>query len=168
VGATERNPPHVNLTQKIAAAAGALTLGAAGIAAAGAATPDAADPGLTKASEQVGVELPASHDSHPEADGTDAADTTDTADTPDQGTGPVDNHGADVSAVAKSDATEGRAHGEAVSTVARDNHGAAADHADDTAVESDDDAADTAGDQATDTASDDAGDQSTAGAHGHS
>lgn len=149
----------MNLTQKIAAAAGALTLGAAGIAAAGAATPDAADPGLTKASEQVGVELPASHDSHPEAD---AADTTDAANTPDQGTGPVDNHGADVSAVAKSDATEGRAHGEAVSTVARDNHGAEADHADDSA-------ADDTTVEATDTASDDAGDhQSNAGAHGHS
>ncbi len=144
----------MNLTQKIAAAAGALTLGAAGIAAAGAATPDAADTGLTKASEQVKVEEPTSGDSPTGTDGADAADTTDAEDPADQGTGPVDNHGADVSAVAKSDATEGRAHGDAVSTVARDNHGAEADHAE---ADAPDDAADDAGDH-----------QSNAGAHGHS
>jgi len=128
----------VNLTQKIAVAAGALTLGATGIAAA-AATPDAADAGLTKASDQVGVELPASQGSHPGADehADDAADQStevestedDEADDVDdvegqqEGTGPVDNHGAEVSAVAQSDDTAGRDHGIAVSEVARQGHG---------------------------------------------
>ena len=113
------------MIQKIAAAAGAITLGAAGVAAAG--TPDAADDGLTKASEQVGVELPASHDSHPVADdasdeGTDV-DAPDDESTDDEGTGPVDNHGAEVSVVAQSDETTGRDHGMAVSEVARQGHG---------------------------------------------
>ena len=37
--------------------------------------------------------------------------------------GPSGNHGADVSAVAKDDRTTGRVHGEAVSAVARGDHG---------------------------------------------
>lgn len=125
----------MNLSQKIAVAAGALTLGATGIAAA-AATPDAADAGLTKASDQVGVELPASQGSHPGADehADDAADqSTEVESTEDdeaddvegqqEGTGPVDNHGAEVSAVAQSDDATGRDHGIAVSEVARQGHG---------------------------------------------
>jgi hypothetical protein len=123
----------MQLTKRIAIAAGALTLGTAGIAAA-AGTPDAADDGLTKASEQVGIELPASQDSHPVAD--DQADESDveddavedevkdeTAAEDDEGIGPVDNHGAEVSAVATSDETTGRDHGIAVSEVARQGHG---------------------------------------------
>jgi hypothetical protein len=116
----------VNLTQKIAIAAGALTLGAAGVAAA--ATPDAADTGVTKASEQVEIEVPANEDSHSavEADDLETSndEATDVEETEDEGVGPVDNHGAEVSAVAQSDDTEGREHGEAVSAVAQDNHGA--------------------------------------------
>jgi hypothetical protein len=113
----------VNLTQKIAVAAGALTLTATGIAAAGS-PPEAADSGLTTAEEQVGVELPATKDAHPGAP--DAPGTTEEAEieVEDAGLGPVDNHGAEVSVVAQSDATAGREHGEAVSAVARDNHGA--------------------------------------------
>ncbi|MEX0624908.1 MAG: hypothetical protein WD402_00005 [Chloroflexota bacterium] len=38
--------------------------------------------------------------------------------------GPVGNHGADVSTIAKDKSTTGRAHGEAVSEAARANHGA--------------------------------------------
>jgi hypothetical protein len=126
----------MQLTKRIAIAAGALTLGTAGIAAA-AGTPDAADDGLTKASAQVGIELPASQDSHPVAD--DQADESDVeddavesedevkdetdADAEDEGLGPVDNHGAEVSAVATSDETTGRDHGIAVSEVARQGHG---------------------------------------------
>lgn len=126
----------MQLTKRIAIAAGALTLGTAGIAAA-AGTPDAADDGLTKASAQVGIELPASQDSHPTAD--EHADDSDLEDeaveTEDEvtdeddagedveGTGPIDNHGAEVSAVAQSDETEGRDHGIAVSEVARQGHG---------------------------------------------
>ena len=37
--------------------------------------------------------------------------------------GPSGNHGADVSTVAKDHSTTGRAHGEAVSAVARGDHG---------------------------------------------
>ena len=118
----------MDLTKKIAAAAGALTLGVAGVAAA-ATTPDAADAGLTKASENVGVELPASQDAHPGADAGQGADddtATDdtTTDVEDEAEGPEDNHGAIVSAVAQSDFETGREHGEAVSAAARDNHGA--------------------------------------------
>lgn len=124
----------MNLTQKIATAAGALTLGATGIAAAGA-TPDAADAGLTKASAQVGVELPASRTSHPGVDehaddaaeevdrGSTEAEEADETGSDHEGTGPVDNHGAEVSPVAQSDATTGRDHGMAVSEVARQGHG---------------------------------------------
>lgn len=120
----------MDLTKKIAVAAGALTLGVAGVAAA-ATTPDAADAGLTKASENVGVELPASQDAHPGADagqGDTSVDDTATDDTTtdveDEAGGPEDNHGAIVSAVAQSDFETGREHGEAVSAAARDNHGA--------------------------------------------
>jgi hypothetical protein len=38
--------------------------------------------------------------------------------------GPSDNHGTDVSKVARDHSTTGRAHGEAVSEAARANHGA--------------------------------------------
>jgi hypothetical protein len=113
----------VNLTQKIAAAAGALTLTATGIAAAGS-PPDAADKGLTTAEEHVSVELPATKDAHPGAP--EPAGTTEDAEIEAEvaGLGPVDNHGAEVSVVAQSDATTGREHGEDVSTAARQNHGA--------------------------------------------
>jgi hypothetical protein len=124
----------MQLTKRIAIAAGALTLGTAGIAAAGS-PPDNADEGLTKASAQVGIELPASQDSQPQADehDDDSDDLEDEAvevddeleaeDELEEGLGPVDNHGAEVSAVAKSDETEGRDHGIAVSEVARQGHG---------------------------------------------
>jgi hypothetical protein len=136
---------------KIAAiAVGAVLVGGAAAAAVGA--PDAADDDRTTASEQTGVEVPASPEAHPtKADhpGTDAQDEAEveaTKEVDDEGVdeevdadeeegtddavedsgGPVDNHGAEVSAVAKDDSTTGREHGEAVSTVARDNHGAEA------------------------------------------
>jgi ABC-type glycerol-3-phosphate transport system substrate-binding protein len=122
----------VHLTKKIAVAAGALTLAATGIAAAAGSPPEAADDGLSTAEAQVGVELPASKDAHPGAPEVqdDAADEVEVEQTDEveveaeaEGVGPVDNHGAEVSAVAKSDATTGRAHGEAVSEVARQGHG---------------------------------------------
>ena len=135
----------MQLTQKIAVAAGALTLAATGIAAASDAPPEAADQGLTTASEQVGVELPA-NDDHAVAEDTDAtddaADAADEADDAaddaaeaDEGIGPVDNHGAEVSAVAQTEFATGREHGEAVSEVARQDHGPEAAS---TAGESDD------------------------------
>jgi hypothetical protein len=129
----------MQLTKRIAIAAGALTLGTAGIAAAAGAPSDHADEGLTKASAQVGIELPASRDSHPEADdhaddpddledetvevADELEDEVEAEDDLEEGTGPVDNHGAEVSAVATSDETEGRDHGIAVSEVARQGHG---------------------------------------------
>lgn len=135
----------MHLSKRIAIAAGALTLGATGIAAAAGSPSDAADDGLTKASAQVGIELPASKDSHPGADDhagasdpeddaveteddaaeteADADDTEDRTEDAGEGTGPVDNHGAEVSAVATSDETTGRDHGMAVSEVARQGNG---------------------------------------------
>jgi hypothetical protein len=126
------------LTKKIAITAGALTLTATGIAAA--ASPEAATDGLAKAAEQVGVELPATKDAHPGAQNDNEAKDTDdeatdadateveapktAADAGAEGTGPVDNHGAEVSAVAHTELPTGRQHGEAVSEVARQNHGA--------------------------------------------
>jgi hypothetical protein len=120
----------VQLTQKIAIAAGALTLAAGGVAAAAGSPSVEADKGLTSAEEQVGVELPTSEDAPEvtEADTeTEAPETESTeveSELDDEGVGPVDNHGAEVSAVATSDETTGREHGEAVSAVARDNAGA--------------------------------------------
>ena len=141
----------MNLTQKIAIAAGALTLTATGIAAAGS-PPEAADTGLSTAEEQVGVELPATKDAHPGApDADDAATTEDSEiEAEDSGVGPVDNHGAEVSAVAHTEFATGREHGEAVSTFARDNHGAEQQSATEQTTLDDD--ADDAGDDANDAA----------------
>ena len=131
----------MSLTQKIAIAAGALTLGVAGVAAASttpSTTPDVADTGLTKASEVV-VEQSADH-----GDATSADEGTDES-SDDVDVESADNHGADVSAVAQTEFDSGREHGEAVSEVAKDNHGAEvsddveADEADDDADEVDDD-----------------------------
>lgn len=102
----------MNLTTKIAVAAGALTLTAGGIAAA-VTTPEAAEPGLTTAEEHVGVDLPV---------GPEAGETPEDEET--EAGAPEGTHGAEVSAVAQSEFETGREHGEAVSTVAQDNHGA--------------------------------------------
>lgn len=116
----------MHLSKKIITAAGAITLTATGIAAA-ASPPEAADQGLTTAEEQVGVQLPASKDSHPgaqDAQGNGAPEVETDAEAAEAGQGPVDNHGAEVSVVAQTEFPTGREHGEAVSTAARDNHGA--------------------------------------------
>ena len=124
----------MHLTRKIAIATGALTLTATGIAAAGSA-PDAAENGLTKAEEQVGVELPAAKSAHPGTPHEKAEADDDESDAPEEteaeaesseakGTGSADNHGAMVSAVAHTELATGREHGEAVSAAAHQNHGA--------------------------------------------
>lgn len=115
----------MRLTKKIITAAGAITLTATGIAAAGS-PPEAADQGLDMAEEQVGVELPASKDSHPGAQNEQDSEAPETEDVEaeEAGQGPVDNHGAAVSAVAHTEFPTGREHGEAVSAAAQDNHGA--------------------------------------------
>lgn len=132
------------LTKKIAIAAGALTLAAGGVAAAAGSPPEEAEKGLTIAEEQVGADLPASGDARPgatpevpepEVPETEPEDDIDELEALDEGEGeeapPEGTHGATVAAVAQSDEHEGRAHGEAVSEVARDNHGAEAREDDD-------------------------------------
>jgi len=102
---------------KIGAAAAGLVLAGGAAAAAVTAPPDAADEGLTKAGDNAGFEVPAASDDQPSSEdhpGGDEADSLDAA----EGT-----HGAEVSAVAKDDSTSGREHGEAVSEVARGDHG---------------------------------------------
>jgi hypothetical protein len=108
---------------KIAAAAAGIVLAGGAAAAAVTTPPEAADTGISTAEDHTGIELPATNDDHPSRDdhpdGTDEADAATT-----EGVGPVDNHGADVSAVAQDDSTVGRDHGEAVSATASDGHGA--------------------------------------------
>jgi hypothetical protein len=139
----------MQLTRKIAIAAGALTLGATGVAAA-VTTPDEAEPGLTTASEKAGFEVPVGAEADPAGDEVTEVETEDAeADEVEaEGTGPVDNHGAEVSAVAKSDFETGREHGEAVSAIARTNGGGAAatsaDDGDDDEIEDEDAEADDA------------------------
>lgn len=150
----------MNLAQKIAAAVGALTLTATGIAAAGS-PPEAADKGLSRAEENVDFDLPVAganaqgDDEVVEDDADEVEDdleTTDDTDADDELTdddatgdvsedgGPVDNHGAEVSAVAQTEFPTGREHGEAVSAVARGEHSPQAedDTEDDTEDEADD------------------------------
>lgn len=126
----------MTLAKKIAAAAGALTLAATGIAAAGS-PPEAADTGLTNAEERTGKELPVAganapdHVEGPEAPGDDVDGDDPVVDEVvgvegEGGNGPVDNHGAVVSAVAQTEHSSGREHGAAVSAVAREGHGPAA------------------------------------------
>jgi hypothetical protein len=116
---------------KIAAAAAGLTLaGAATAAAVGA--PDASLDGRSTGSDHAGFTVPVGPEDHAQNDDQVAPTTEDETapdadEAPDAG-GPQDNHGAEVSAVAKDDSTQGREHGEAVSEVARGDHGADADH----------------------------------------
>jgi hypothetical protein len=115
-------------SKAVAAAGIALVLSGGAAAAAGGSLPDAAQDGLSTAADHVGIELPASKDNHPTADdhpgGAPNAVSAVSADS--APTEHPDNHGADVSAVATSDETTGREHGEAVSTVARAGHGGGA------------------------------------------
>jgi hypothetical protein len=121
----------VNLTQKIAVAAGALTLTATGIAAASS-PPETADKGLTTAEGHVDFELPVAGANAEDSDAIEETEETEeteveapeeaTEDTAVEGV-PGGEHGAVVSAVAHTDFPTGREHGEAVSTVARGDHG---------------------------------------------
>jgi hypothetical protein len=105
-------------TVKGLATLGVLALG--GVSAAGATgnLPSEAQDGLANAASHVGVTLPASHESHPSKDShpgrPDAAPVTPT-------TGA--NHGSEVSEAAHATYASGREKGEAVSTVARGDHG---------------------------------------------
>jgi hypothetical protein len=109
-------------TKAVAAAGIALVLSGGAVAAANGSLPDAAQDGLSTASDHVGIELPASKEDHPPAAESLEGASEDVS-TSSAATEHPDNHGADVSAVAKSDETTGREHGEAVSTVARDGNG---------------------------------------------
>lgn len=90
--------------------------------------PEQAADGLSTAEDHSGVVVPVGADGeHPtgddHADGDDESPDVEDSVEPESSGGPSDNHGAEVSAVATSDATEGVEHGEAVSEVARDGHG---------------------------------------------
>jgi len=119
------------LPVRIAAATAGLVL-AGGVAAAAGSPPDAADDGLSTAEEHSGVVVPVADSTSVESE--DAVETEfDEAEleadekADDEATeqlgGPVDNHGAEVSAVAHTTFATGREHGEAVSEVARGDHG---------------------------------------------
>lgn len=143
----------MNLTQKIAVAAGALTLAATGAAAA-LESPEAATSGLANAATHTGFAVPVGAQTQDEV-----VDETTTTTTDDEATDEADaedsaedNHGAAVSAVAQSDFETGREHGAAVSEVARSDAGKPATGDDD---ELDDE--DESGDEAPESG-DDAGD----------
>jgi len=126
---------------KIAAGAAGLLL-AGGVTAAAVDAPEQASNGLSTAEEHSGVDVPVGADGdHPTADDHPTGDDEGTEEVeaaePEDAGGPSDNHGAEVSAVATSDATEGVEHGEAVSEVARAGHG---DAGDDEGVDDDEDA----------------------------
>jgi hypothetical protein len=113
----------MQLTRKIAITAGALTLGATGVAAA-VTTPDQAAEGLGTASDKAGFEVPVGADADVSGDEVTEIEAEEVeVDAEGEGIGPVDNHGAAVSAVAQSDFESGREHGEAVSEIARTNGG---------------------------------------------
>jgi hypothetical protein len=123
------------MRKKLTIIAGAgVALVASGGAALAATTPEGAESGLRRASEVTGIELPASHGSHPTADdhpgGAPEAETLEVevpevevpvVEVPDVGAPPADTHGATVSTAAQDASTTGAAHGAAVSTAAREN-----------------------------------------------
>ena len=126
-----------------ALAAGVLAaLGASTAAAAAGALPSAAQDGLANAADHVGITLPASHDNHPTKDDhpggppESVPPSTGAPATPSTGA-PESTHGSEVSDVARNTDATGRDKGEAVSTVARGDHGPPADEsadADDSAA----------------------------------
>jgi hypothetical protein len=115
-------------TIALAVTAAAALAASAGAAFAFTSLPTAAGPGLERATDASGKTLPARPDTAgaptlPEAAGGDASDS-DAA--PAAAGAPTDTHGAAVSAVATGeDPTPDTNRGVDVSTVARDNHGAA-------------------------------------------
>ena len=116
-------------SKMIAAAVVGLSLTGGAAAAATGSLPSQADHGVTTAGDHAGFSVPASQDDHPTAsdhpDSTDDSTESSEAPTTDDSTSSShpDNHGAAVSAVAKSTDTTGSDHGAAVSAVARDNNG---------------------------------------------
>ena len=118
------------VTTKIAIAAAGLVLAGTAVAAAVGAPPEAADKGLTTAEEHTGFPVPVAAGAPTEGDevdddaveGDEVEGDTDEGGADEAG-GPVDNHGAAVSAVAKDPSLTGREHGQAVSEVARSDAG---------------------------------------------
>jgi hypothetical protein len=100
------------VTAKAAAIAGVLVLTGGVASAATGVLPDPAQNAASQAAEHVGLHIPKSddHDADEEADD----DTSTTVEHP-------DNHGNDVSTVARDESNEGRDHGSAVCTVASDD-----------------------------------------------
>ena len=143
------------LSVKVAALAGTVLFAAAGAAAAAGELPDAAQDGLSNASSHVGIELPASKDSHPTKDDHPSGGAQHETGAPEaEGNGPEDNHGAEVSAVARTDAT-GRDKGAAVSEVARNGHGQGGQNPDHPAVDTPNEGGTDTADEASNGASED-------------
>jgi hypothetical protein len=120
------------VTAKIAVTAAGLVLAGTAVAAALGSPPEAADKGLATAEEHTGFPVPVAAGRQAEddelgddvvEDAVEGDDVEDEADDGDGAGGPVDNHGAAVSAVAKDDTLTGREHGQAVSEVARSDAG---------------------------------------------
>jgi hypothetical protein len=118
------------LTTKGLVVIGTLALGAGTAAAAAGSLPAGAQDGLATAASHVGITLPASHDTHPTKDShpggapeTTTTPSTAAATTPTS----VENHGSDVSKVARNTDAAGRDKGAAVSAVAKGDHGQPAD-----------------------------------------
>ena len=117
------------LSLKIVATAAGLVLGGTAVAAAVASPPEDADNGRATAEERTGfpvpvgpeVEVPEVEEPEVEVPEVEVPEV-EVPDGDDDG-GPVGNHGAAVSAVAKDDTLTGRDKGMAVSEVARSNAG---------------------------------------------
>jgi hypothetical protein len=121
----------------------AFGVGGVSVAAATGSLPSSAQHGLAVAASHVGITLPASHDNHPDADAhpesleatstmvtdepstsTESTSTTmQTTSTTEVASSTVPNHGQVVSPFAHTTTLTGRAKGQAIAQVARDNHG---------------------------------------------
>lgn len=134
------------VTTKIAVAAAGLVLAAAAAAAAAVGSPpSASDKGRATAEEHTGFPVPVAAGRADEVVADDDAVDDEEVEAPEveapedeeNGGGPLDNHGAAVSAVATDHTVTGREHGQAVSEVARSDAGKPS-HGADEADEGDD------------------------------
>jgi hypothetical protein len=133
------------VTTRIAVAAAGLVLAGAAAAAAVGSPPSASDEGRATAEEHTGFPVPVAAGRADEVVADDDADDDEEVEAPEveapedeeNGGGPVDNHGAAVSAVATDHTVTGSEHGQAVSEVARSDAGKPS-HGDGEADEGDD------------------------------
>ena len=132
------------ISLKIVAASGAIVLGS-GVAAAALTTPDQAADGLAKAAEKAGFEVPVATGAQSTVDdqSTDVTEEESTeaeVEVEDEGTGAVDNHGAEVSELARNTELIGREKGQAIAALASEGRSGGPDDTEDSAdVEATDD-----------------------------